>query len=133
MLTGGVESRDKVLMPVSHQPAHRAASKLATSFLATTCDSLLLVDDDMVFAGDMLNKLRYNKAAWDYDIVSGLATTRVDPPRPIIMRLQDPQPEEPALLKGDTFDLVKEFTEFYWNIESRSQQDKRNKPFIFVP
>lgn len=111
MLTGGVESRDKVLMPVSHQPAHRAANKLATSFLATRCDSLLLVDDDMMFAGDMLNKFRYNRDTWDYDIVSGLATTRVDPPRPITMRLQDPQPEAPDLLKGDTFDLVKEFTD----------------------
>ena len=109
LLTGGVESRDKVLLPVSHQPAHTAANKLATSFLYTQCDSILFLDDDMVFDGDALNRLRYNKDNWDYDIVSGFTTTRVSPPKPIVMQLQDPQPELPESLKGDSFDLAKDF------------------------
>lgn len=111
LLTGGVESRDKVLLPVSHQPAHTSANKLAISFLHTSCDSILFLDDDMVFDGDALNRLRYNKDNWDYDIVSGFATTRVSPPKPIVMTLQDPQPELPESLKGDSFDLAKDFVD----------------------
>jgi len=106
LLTGGVRKGDRVLMPRGFQPAHWAANALMRDFISSDLDTLLLVDDDMVFSGDFLDTIRDNEESWEYDIVSGVATKRSWPPRAIVLRLKEEQPGLPSSLLGDTFDFM---------------------------
>lgn len=90
MLTGGVRSDDKVLMPQAHSPAHHAATKLARDFLRGDCDTLLLVDDDMTFKGDQLERMRESAANQEFDVVMAFATHRTHPPKPVMLHWQGP-------------------------------------------
>jgi hypothetical protein len=84
--------------------AHKAANNLVREFLShPRRDSLLFVDDDMVFEQGALERLRVNPNNWKYDIVSGLANTKTDPPRPIVMRILDEQPNFPESLQGEMY------------------------------
>jgi hypothetical protein len=109
MLTGGVRSGDTVLLPQARIPAHGASNAIVNDFLMTDKDSLFFVDDDMAFDGMALEKLRNNPDTYDYDIVFGFCTHRTWPPKPVIMKLREPQPNEPKSLDGDLFDLVHDF------------------------
>jgi hypothetical protein len=68
---------DKVL-PISYDlPHHFAAATLVHDFMTRTdCDTLLLVDDDMDFPRDSLERLRGNPANMAFDILSALYCTR---------------------------------------------------------
>jgi hypothetical protein len=110
MTTGGARTGDTILAPECYQPAHWAATKLARAFLKSGRDTLLMVDDDMLFPPDALEKMRSKEENWQYDIVSCFATHKTWPPKPIIMRLMDPKDvSEPDRLKGDHFKLVHDF------------------------
>jgi len=106
LLTGGMRKNDTVLMPIGWMPAHWAANALARDFLRTDKDSLLMIDDDMVFEQDALELLRSNPDTMKYDIVFGFCTHRTWPPRPVVMRTQEKQPPLPYSLMGETFDYV---------------------------
>ena len=62
--------------------AHMSKNRLVRSFLQTDCDSLLHIDSDMIFTPDDVFRLRYNKANYEYDIVSALAVTNDWQPAP---------------------------------------------------
>jgi hypothetical protein len=51
--------------------------------LSTACDSILFIDDDMVFGTEALNALRDKET--HHDILAGLYTTRRPPVRPIVL------------------------------------------------
>lgn len=90
MLTGGVRSSDTVLIPQAHSPAHHAATKLARDFLRTSKDTLLMIDDDMVFKGDQLERMRQAEANQDFDVVMAFATHRTHPAKPVMLHWQGP-------------------------------------------
>lgn len=111
MITAGnVRNGDTVLAPQLWQAAHHASIKMAHAFLKSGRDTLLMVDDDMQFTPDALERMRSNEENWQYDVVSALATHKVWPPKPIIMRLMDIEDVSiPDRLKGDHFELVHNF------------------------
>lgn len=111
MITAGnVRNGDTVLAPQLHQAAHHASIKMAHAFLRSGQDTLLMVDDDMQFLQNSLERLRSNEENWQYDIVSALATHKVWPPKPIVMRLMDVDDVSiPDRLKGDHFELIHDF------------------------
>lgn len=105
LLTGGVRNGDSVLMPAGWMPAHWASNALARDFLRTKKDTLLMIDDDMVFEQGDLERLRTNADNFKYDIVSGFCTHRNWPPKPIVMR-EIEQPGEPFSLYGRAYSYV---------------------------
>lgn len=108
LLTGGLSSNDKVLLPQSQMPAHWAANRIARDFLRTNKDSLLMVDDDMTFAPDAVRRLRQNADNFNYDVVMAFATHRVWPPRPVVMWLED-EKAPPQSLRGDHYTMITNF------------------------
>ncbi len=107
LLTGGVTNIDTVLMPAYHMPAHTASNKLARDFLNTDKDTLLLIDDDMMFDTNTLHALRRNRNNWEYDIVAPFCTHRSYPPKPIVMR-DNGELSEPESLDGQSFNYNKD-------------------------
>ena len=107
LLHDGLRDDDVLLEPVIRAPSHWAASTLMKRFLASGCDTLLLVDDDMTFPPDLLETMRDNPENWRYDIVSALATQRIPPPRALVMR-KGRQPELPDALNGLYYNLLVE-------------------------
>lgn len=103
----GMREGDVWLPAAVGVPAHWAATNLMRAFLLTDCDTLLLLDDDMTFSGDILNGMRDNEENWRFDIVSGLATQRVTPPRALVLRKGE-QPPVPDSLQGVYYDLLVE-------------------------
>lgn len=91
---------DVLLDLAANLPSHWAADKLAREFLVSGCDSLLMLDDDMVFRPDDLDKLRDSSEGKGYDILSAWATRRQWPPRPITMRRLKYQPPFPMAQAG---------------------------------
>ena len=77
---------DVVLAPVIELPAHWAACAMAKQFLTkTTCDTLLMLDDDMTFTPDHLAMLRDNPRNWSYGIVQGLCVSSKAGHGPIVL------------------------------------------------
>lgn len=103
LISSGTRTGDTILRPEIGKPAHWAANGLARSFLRTDKDSLLMVDDDMTFPPDALERLRTNTANQDFDIAFAFCTHKRWPPKPVVMRLRDPQPGEPESLLGHSF------------------------------
>lgn len=103
LLINGLRKNDIVLRPTYDMAAHKAANHLTRQFLETSADTLLLLDDDMVFPPHAAEALRSKKDNWPYDIVSALATTRTLPPAPILMKLAEEQPEEPYSRQGEIY------------------------------
>jgi hypothetical protein len=110
LLTGGLRTSDTILIPQARKPAHWASNNIARMFLSSEKDSLLMVDDDMMFDMRSASWLRDNKDNWGFDVVSGFATHRENPPRPIVMKLQN-MPPPPQSIKGDSFDLATDFSD----------------------
>lgn len=107
LIQRGMDDDDVLLEPVIRAPSHWAASTLMKRFLATGCDTLLLIDDDMTFPPDLLEIMRENQENWRYDIVSALATQRIPPPRALVMR-KGQQPDLPDALNGLYYNLLVE-------------------------
>lgn len=83
LIRDGLRPGDVILHPAIGMPHSCACNFLATAFLATDCDSVLFIDDDMVFDNATLNILRDTES--DHDILSALYTTRRPPVRPIVL------------------------------------------------
>jgi hypothetical protein len=83
LMRDGLRPGDVVLHPAIGMPHSCACNFLASAFLTTNCDSMLFVDDDMVFDQAALDRLRDTET--HHDILSGLYTTRRPPVRPIVL------------------------------------------------
>ncbi len=105
LLRQGLRDGDVLLEPAVRTPSHWAASTLMRRFLQSGCDTLLLLDDDMTFPPDLLEKMRDHEDNWRFDIVSALATQRVPPPRALLLRLGE-QPDLPDALNGLYYNLL---------------------------
>jgi GT2 family glycosyltransferase len=105
LLRQGLRPDDVLLEPAIRTPSHWAASLLMRRFLSSGCDTLLLVDDDMTFPDDLLERMRSKADNWRYDIVSALATQRVPPPRAIVLRRGE-QPGLPDGLNGIYYNML---------------------------
>ncbi len=105
MIHDGLRDDDVLLEPVARTPSHWAASILMRRFLSSGCDTLLLLDDDMTFGSDLLEKMRDNEGNWRYDIVSALATQRIPPPRALLLRKGE-QPDLPDALNGLYYNML---------------------------
>jgi hypothetical protein len=106
MISGGLRRGDTILMPKVGMPAHWAATSLAQEFMMGNPNhqTLLLVDDDMMFTPDALHIMRENRANWEYDAVMAFAVRkRKEFPTPVVMWHQGAKPE-PESLSGDWFD-----------------------------
>lgn len=109
LVGGGLRQGDNVIKPAHDLPAHKAANQLARRFLQSDNDTLLMIDDDMVFEQDAVERLRSNEANWSYDVVMAFCTTRGIPPQPVILQVMDEQPELPKSLEGEQFKRVLDF------------------------
>lgn len=78
LICTGLESGDEIIKTVSESPHHHAAESLVKTFLASKADSLLMLDDDMVFKGDDLRELRSQIEGFNYGILQALTIARVD-------------------------------------------------------
>ncbi len=109
LVVSGLDPGDQVLRPSYDMAAHKAANFLARQFLLSDCDTLLMVDDDMVFAPDALSALRTAEQVGQFDIVSALSTTRTYPPQLILKRLLDGQLDYPLSEQGQVFEAITDF------------------------
>jgi GT2 family glycosyltransferase len=107
-LLSGLTGGDKLLdmRKTFGEPHHIAANILVTEFLKTDCDSLLMVDDDMVIPPDALRSLRENDGNWDYDIVMGFCTFKTTPPHAVAYKLDANQPGMPERLRGEKYNAL---------------------------
>ena len=87
LLTSGVlRPGDAVLQPAIENPHHWTANCLAHEFLAkTTCDTVLMLDDDMVFDPEQVSAIRDHDYNFPYGIVQGLCCSRKPPHAPIVL------------------------------------------------
>ena len=85
---------------------HIAANALVVEFLKTDCDSLLLVDDDMIMPHDALSLMRDNKKGHAYDISQGFCTFKSFPPHAVAYKLSDSQPQMPGALAGLNYNAL---------------------------
>ena len=100
LVANGLRKGDQVLSPVIEQPHHWAASCAARDFLdGSHCDTLLMIDDDMTFGRDVLEKLRDNKANHEFDMVQALCCSR-QPPHGGLVLLEADDNYKPLLNPG---------------------------------
>lgn len=95
LMLGGLRDGDRVLTPAIEMPCHYAADCLAKGFLNTDADTLLFIDDDMVFNNKNLNMLRDDEDGLQYDVIMGLCQSRKPPHRPLIL---EPNPNGAGFL-----------------------------------
>lgn len=89
LIAGGLRKGDTVLDAAIELPQHFAATVLTSLFLKSDAETLLMVDTDMIFKMDTLNRMRDDPAGWEYDVLSALSVTRRSPFNPILMRLKE--------------------------------------------
>lgn len=77
LLLKGLQHGDRILPPSVGRPHALAANYIASMFLETDADTLWMLDDDMVFPADTLERLRASDPA--PDIVSALCVSRRAP------------------------------------------------------
>ena len=83
---GGVRHQgDRIIMPQGELPHHWAMEAIANDFLHSDAESLLIIDDDMVFSPADINRLRMNPDNEPFDIVQGLCPSRQPPHAPIVL------------------------------------------------
>ena len=87
LLCSGVFGKgDAVLSPSIELPHHWTANCLVHDFMnKTQCDSLLLIDDDMVFEPSDFVALREHRTNYDYDMVQGLCCSRRPGHKPVLL------------------------------------------------
>lgn len=89
-IMSGLCHKDVILAPAIELPHHWTASTIANQFLTKTdCDSLLMIDSDMVFGPNDARKLRFNPENWPYGIVQAMCVSRKPPHAPIILAESD--------------------------------------------
>lgn len=98
-LLGGLRQGDVVLEPVVECLSHYAAETLAKRFMETEADSILFMDDDMVFDPGDLTRLRDGTEGQRYDVLQGLCVSRSPPHQPIVW-LTDEEAERNTLKDG---------------------------------
>jgi len=82
LILNGVRRGDVILAPACEMPHHCAVENLLIQFIKNTeCDTLCLIDDDMIFDADSLSKLRDSDC--DFDLLSALYVCRRYPHVPI--------------------------------------------------
>jgi hypothetical protein len=83
---GYLRAGDVTLAPAMELSRYWAAELLAYMFLEhTDADTLFMLDDDMVFEGELLGRMRDNEQNWEYGIVSGLTCSRKWPHVPVMI------------------------------------------------
>ena len=107
LVANGLRGDDLVLQPERALPGHQAANVVARAFLRSNCDSLLFVDDDQTFEPDALERLRENRANWEYDVVGPFVTQRTWPPRPLMLRTATEQSGDGG--PGEAFEIFPQF------------------------
>ena len=84
---GALREGDRLLPPAIELPHHWSANSLVHTFLTQTeCDTLMMVDDDMVFRAGDVAALRDHEANHPYGVVQGLCVSRQPPHAPLILR-----------------------------------------------
>jgi len=83
---GGLRTGDRILTPVIEMQSHYAANSLVKGFLRTDCDSILFIDDDMVFTNEDFTRLRDDEDGFDYDGVMALCQSRQPPHKCLILK-----------------------------------------------
>jgi len=99
LLMAGTRPGDVVLSPPIGLPHSIAANWLVAEFRNSGCDSLLFIDDDMVFEADVLENLR--KSQGDFGIVSALFCCRRYPNLPVTLRHFEGDEKPKAILDLD--------------------------------
>jgi len=89
LIAGGLRRGDTVLDAAIELPQHFAGTALALFYLRSDADTLCMVDTDMIFQPDALERLRSDPAGYEYDILSALSVTRRKPFYPIVLRLKE--------------------------------------------
>lgn len=90
LVTRGMRKGDVLLDPIIEIPHHYAAENMANYFLKTKADTLLMLDDDMVFECDQLAHLRDDKRGWEYDMLGAMYQSRKPPHYPLCI-VHDPE------------------------------------------
>lgn len=85
LMCGGLRDGDIVLTPVIEMLPHYAADSLARGFLRSEADSVLFIDDDMLFQNSDLDTLRDDPEGFDYGALMGLCQSRKPPHKPVIL------------------------------------------------
>jgi len=93
----GMRQGDVMLEPTVGLPHHYAAEALAKQFLATDCETLMFIDDDMVFDSADIDRLRDDPRGQGYGILQGLVV-RSQPP-------YDPQTGTPRPKPNDVYEV----------------------------
>lgn len=102
LLATGIRRGDSYSI-CSGRPAHWSANELVDRFLGSECNSILFLDSDAQFDGQLLNQLRDLEDGWDYDIFSAFYVRRGWPPEAIWMKRQaDGNYKNMAVLKETT-------------------------------
>jgi len=83
LIMHGLRPGDVILQPAIGMPHACACNWLVSAFMGTACDSILFIDDDMVFGSETLELLRSTDSP--HAILSALYTTRRPPVRPIAL------------------------------------------------
>jgi hypothetical protein len=90
---------DVMLNPSVGLPHGPACNMLLEWFYRSDCDSLMLLDDDMEFTPDAIDRLRSDD--YGYDIISGLCVTRKVQHVPIVITGRDPVTNMVQVAKRD--------------------------------
>ena len=90
LVTRGLRNNDYVLDPTIELPHHYAAECMVNNFIKCKADTLLMLDDDMIFAGDDLEKLRSDKDGFKHDMLGALYQSRKPPHNPLCI-VNDPK------------------------------------------
>lgn len=91
-ISQGLRRKDVAITPVIELPHHYAANQLMNNMLASKCDSFCFVDDDMVFGVDLLERLRSDTRAHEFDICQALYIQRKPPHYPLVMEKDSSSP-----------------------------------------
>lgn len=109
MLFVGLQAGDQLLQPSIELPHHYAADMLLFRFLKTSCDSVLFIDDDTVFASNTLELMRNIEDGKNYGVLKTLIASRRPPCRPVLNRADNKQgvfPDDPDIIPVTTCGLA---------------------------
>lgn len=106
LLVGGLQTGDMLIAAPTGKPTHVSRNEAVKRFLYSDMDTLLMIDDDMLYDATDLHKLRNNMESWDYDVVQAFCTHKTYPPHAIVLHETVPQPSLPLSLKGRSYDTL---------------------------
>lgn len=104
LITSGIKQDDVILTPSVGMPHSIACNYLCVQFLKSQCDSVLFVDDDMLFEADALSKMR--NSGQEYGIMSALCPCRNWPHEPIALRTKGHADGQYSIVKNFTSGVV---------------------------